>query len=155
MAVPLSPMRAAATRRPVLVGGAVHGRDGFERAKAAAVLRRGATGTAVRNLQLKLVARGYLSRADFSAGSGVFGPRTETAVKRLQIERGLSVTGVADGPTLAAASLERVAPRAANVDGDTDVFEAPPVTLSAAASKTVTDDDEPTASTAVGAQQLW
>jgi peptidoglycan hydrolase-like protein with peptidoglycan-binding domain len=150
MTVLLPPMRAAEPRRPAM--GAVQGRDGFERAKGAPALRRGATGLAVRSLQLKLVARGYLSRADFSAGTGVFGPRTETAVKRLQAERGLLVTGVVDGPTLAAASGEHPAARAAKIDADTDVFELPATPSGGAASRTVTDDDEPTASTAIGAQ---
>ncbi len=81
-----------ASRRPLLLSGARHA-DGFEKPRAASpTLRRGATGAAVKTLQLKLVQRGYLSRSDFANGAGVFGPRTETAVKRAQVEAGLWVT---------------------------------------------------------------
>jgi peptidoglycan hydrolase-like protein with peptidoglycan-binding domain len=121
--------------------------DGFERPKAPAVapvLRRGATGAAVKALQLKLVTKGYLSRSDFSAGVGVFGPRTETAVKRLQLEHGLAVTGVMDARSTAALLAQRPSAKPENSEVVTDVFEKPTALL-ASASKTVTDDDEPTA----------
>ncbi|MDX2015282.1 MAG: peptidoglycan-binding domain-containing protein [Myxococcaceae bacterium] len=120
--------------------------DAFERPKAVSVpvLRRGATGAAVKALQLKLVSKGYLSRSDFQAGIGVFGPRTETAVKRAQVEHGLPVNGVVDARTSAAINAERPSAKPEPSEVATDVFEKPAVLASA--SQTVTDDDEPTSS---------
>lgn len=117
--------------------------DGFEAPRPAQLvaLRRGATGGAVRAMQLKLVAKNYLSRADFSNGAGVFGPRTETAVKRLQVEHGLPVTGVLDARSAAALNTERVVKKAETIsEVVTDVFEKP-TSLNLAA-QTVTDDDD-------------
>lgn len=108
------------------------------RVPAAATLRRGATGGAVRALQLKLVARGFLSKNDFLSGAGVFGPRTETAVKRAQVEAGLPVTGLVDARTLSALSAERPASRERTAA--TDVFEKPAILASAM--RTLTDDDD-------------
>lgn len=120
--------------------------DAFERPKAtAAALHRGMTGAAIRAMQLKLVTKGYLSRADFSGGAGVFGPRTETAVKRLQIEHGLPVTGLVDARSAAALNAERPAPKNETSEVKTDVFEKPASLLSAM--QTVTDEDEATAAT--------
>ncbi len=53
------------------------------------VLRRGATGPAVRRLQELLYQHGYGLTVD-----GDFGPRTEQAVRSFQAERGLTVDGV-------------------------------------------------------------
>jgi len=118
--------------------------DGFEAARPAPVLtlRRGATGGAVRAMQLKLVAKNYLSRSDFSSGAGVFGPRTETAVKRLQVEHGLPVTGVLDARSAAALNAERIVKKKESTVAEvvTDVFEKP-TSLNMAA-QTVTDDDD-------------
>ncbi|MBE2250928.1 MAG: peptidoglycan-binding protein [Myxococcus sp.] len=119
--------------------------DAFERVKSVTVpaLRRGATGSAVKAMQLKLVARGLLSRSDFLNGTGVFGPRTETAVKRLQVEHGLPVTGVLDARTNAALNSERAPAKPEISEVKTDVFEKPATLFSAA--QTVTDaDDEAT-----------
>lgn len=77
--------------------------DGFERKSVAArLLQRGTTGAAVSQLQQRLVAAKFLSVTDFKSGPGVYGPRTEAAVKRLQARVGLPVTGSADSSTLAA-----------------------------------------------------
>ncbi|MBN1205476.1 MAG: peptidoglycan-binding protein [Myxococcaceae bacterium] len=59
-------------------------------------LRRGQSGTEVRQLQEGLVSTGYLSAQDMATGPGQFGPRTEAALKRLQSANGLSPTGVFD-----------------------------------------------------------
>jgi peptidoglycan hydrolase-like protein with peptidoglycan-binding domain len=118
------------------------GVDGFERAKSVTmpVLRRGSTGSAVQAMQVKLVAKGLMSRSDFLNGTGVFGPRTETAVKRLQVENGLPVTGVLDGRTNAALNAERPAKKKEVSEVKTDVFEKPASLFSAA--QTVTDADD-------------
>lgn len=78
--------------------------DGFERAKSVQVLvlQRGMTGSVVTGLQQKLVSSRFMSLSDFKSGPGVYGPRTEAAVKRLQQFVGLPVTGVA-GPSVFAA----------------------------------------------------
>jgi peptidoglycan hydrolase-like protein with peptidoglycan-binding domain len=79
--------------------------DGFERKSVVSqVLQRGMTGGAVTGLQQKLVAARFMSNADFRSGPGVYGPRTEAAVKRLQQSVGLPVTGIAGPSTLAALS---------------------------------------------------
>ncbi|WP_088554756.1 PGRP and LysM peptidoglycan-binding domain-containing protein [Calderihabitans maritimus] len=58
-------------------------------------LRRTSRGPAVRVLQL------LLTRAGFDPGpiDGIFGPRTEAAVKAFQRQKGLPVTGVVDTNT--------------------------------------------------------
>ncbi|MDP1824571.1 MAG: peptidoglycan-binding domain-containing protein [Archangium sp.] len=77
--------------------------DGFERKPVTAQqLQRGMMGAAVRQLQERLVAAKFLSPNDYKSGPGVYGPRTEAAVKRLQAHVGLPVTGVAAPSTLAA-----------------------------------------------------
>jgi peptidoglycan hydrolase-like protein with peptidoglycan-binding domain len=79
--------------------------DGFEQKKSVTsvlVLQRGMTGSVVTGLQQKLVAARFMSLADFKSGPGVYGPRTEAAVKRLQQYVGLPVTGVAGPSTFSA-----------------------------------------------------
>ncbi len=56
------------------------------------VLRLGSTGLSVRKLQLELVTRGLLVEAD-----GLFGRRTERAVREFQLKNGLVADGIA-GP---------------------------------------------------------
>jgi peptidoglycan hydrolase-like protein with peptidoglycan-binding domain len=68
-------------------------------------LQRGMTGGLVRELQRHLVAEGHLRAADAATGPGVFGPRTETAVKAFQQSEGLPVTGMV-GPQTWAALLD-------------------------------------------------
>ncbi len=91
-------------------------------------------------MQVKLVAKGLMSRSDFLNGTGVFGPRTETAVKRLQVENGLPVTGVLDGRSIAALSAERPPKKEEASEVKTDVFEKPASLFAAA--QTVTDADD-------------
>lgn len=130
--------RPAVASKPV-----VKAPDAFERAKSVQVvaLRRGSTGAGVKAMQLKLVTKGYLSRSDFLNGTGVFGPRTETAVKRLQVEHGLPVTGVLDARTSAALNAERPAAKNEPSEVKTDVFEKPQSVLNAM-QQTVTDGDD-------------
>ena len=56
-----------------------------------AVLRRGALGEAVRDLQLRLTRSGHEPAGD---ESGAFGPRTEEAVRAFQSSRGVRVDGI-------------------------------------------------------------
>jgi peptidoglycan hydrolase-like protein with peptidoglycan-binding domain len=76
----LSPNTAAAPRLPVPTSD----------------LRRGASGPEVRQLQEGLVSLGYLSAQDMASGPGVFGPRTEAALKRMQSASGLPASGQYD-----------------------------------------------------------
>ena len=78
--------------------------DGFEQRKplGAALIQRGMMGPAVTQLQQRLVTAKFMSQNDFKSGPGVYGPRTEAAVKRLQAHVGLPVTGIAGHSTLAA-----------------------------------------------------
>ncbi len=65
------------------------------------LLARGARGEAVRDLQAKLMALGYGTRAD-----GLFGPATERVVKAFQSAYGLAADGIAGPLTLAALAAE-------------------------------------------------
>ncbi|MFO0596287.1 MAG: peptidoglycan-binding domain-containing protein [Myxococcaceae bacterium] len=91
----VSSKATAAVSRPV---------DGFERKSVTQVyvLQRGMTGQLVTQLQEKLVKARFMPLADFKSGPGVYGPRTEAAVKRLQTFVGLPATGIAGPSTFAA-----------------------------------------------------
>ena len=54
------------------------------------LLKKGATGDAVRELQLALTNLGY----DLGAIDGHFGTKAETAVKRFQSDRGIAADGI-------------------------------------------------------------
>ena len=58
------------------------------------VLRLGDRGSSVRALQLLLIGKGY--SCGYRADDGVFGKRTENALRRFQDDRYLEVTGIAD-----------------------------------------------------------
>jgi peptidoglycan hydrolase-like protein with peptidoglycan-binding domain len=62
------------------------------------MLRRGAGGSEVRDLQSALLRRGI----NPGPLDGVFGPRTEAAVRRFQEVEALATDGVAGPKTLAA-----------------------------------------------------
>lgn|GEM_PF-5288720 len=62
-------------------------------------LTRGAMGPSVRKLQRTLVRLGHLTRDGFASGPGVFGPRTEQAVRAFQLQAGLSPSGQVDALT--------------------------------------------------------
>ncbi|MDR2358091.1 MAG: spore cortex-lytic enzyme [Oscillospiraceae bacterium] len=67
----------------------------------AAVYRRGSSGTVVTQIQTKLRAWGYLS----GNADGVFGAKTELAVKSFQRRNNLTADGVAGPATLAALGI--------------------------------------------------
>jgi len=56
-------------------------------------LERGDSGSAVKQLQSALVKLGYMSQAQMSTGVGVYGPKTEAAVKKFQAAWKLGVDG--------------------------------------------------------------
>ena len=66
-----------------------------------ALSKRGSTGTEVRNIQSRLSAWGYNpGRVD-----GIYGAKTEAAVKRFQQKHGLTPDGIAGPATLAKIGL--------------------------------------------------
>jgi peptidoglycan hydrolase-like protein with peptidoglycan-binding domain len=64
-------------------------------------MRRGSVGEDVKQLQDALVSLGHLSPRDRATGPGIFGPRTDAAVRRFQADRNLSVDGIAGPQTRA------------------------------------------------------
>lgn len=56
-------------------------------------LKQGARGSTVRALQDNLVRLGYLTRAQVNTGPGIFGPRTDAALRRFQSAQGLTSDG--------------------------------------------------------------
>lgn len=76
----------------------------------AASYKKGSTGSVVSQIQTKLTAWGY-----YSAGiDGVYGSKTETAVKHFQQKNGLTVDGIAGAKTLAAMGINDTSGSAAN-----------------------------------------
>ena len=92
------------------------------------LLQSGDSGTEVKNMQLRLVALGYLTSAD-----GIFGPKTYQAVKTFQQRNGLSSDGIAGKMTLnrlnSSAAVAAFGTSAATYDqpttGGTGTFKAP------------------------------
>ncbi|MGI5864857.1 MAG: LysM peptidoglycan-binding domain-containing protein [Myxococcales bacterium] len=67
-----------------------------------AELKRGSQGAAVKDLQNALVKLGYMTKAEMATGPGIFGPRTEAALKRFQSRNGVQATGYYGPQTRAA-----------------------------------------------------
>jgi N-acetylmuramoyl-L-alanine amidase len=81
----------------------------------AAVYRRGSSGAVVAQIQTKLRAWGYFS----GAADGVFGPKTEQAVKNFQRRNNLAADGIAGPATLAAMGISAAgAPSAQSGDAN-------------------------------------
>lgn len=70
-------------------------------------LKRGSSGTLVKELQKALTAKGIRTTAD-----GKFGPKTEASVKTFQTQSALPVTGVVDNATWVAVGLGHIGPPA-------------------------------------------
>ena len=73
----------------------------FFQSAEAAVYRQGSTGDAVRIIQTKLSNWGYFS----GAIDGIYGPKTEEAVKYFQRKNGLTADGVVGPATLRALGM--------------------------------------------------
>ncbi|WP_164014593.1 transglycosylase SLT domain-containing protein [Pyxidicoccus trucidator] len=56
-------------------------------------LEKGARGAEVEQLQKALVKGGYMTEAEMKTGPGIFGPRTEQALKEFQADNGVKNTG--------------------------------------------------------------
>jgi N-acetylmuramoyl-L-alanine amidase len=93
-------------------------------------LREGDKGPKVKQLQDALVKLKYMTAAQVATGPGIFGPKTEAAVKKFQADKKLPTTGFYGELTHAA--LKKAL--AGQVDGPTKpdpkpgVFKKPPVT---------------------------
>jgi g-D-glutamyl-meso-diaminopimelate peptidase len=72
------------------------------------MLRRGDSGEDVKSLQKRLLGKGI----NPGPVDGVFGPKTEEAVKRFQEREGLDTDGIAGPMTLAALESLPTAPEA-------------------------------------------
>lgn len=59
-----------------------------------AVIKRGSHGTVVSGLQDRLVALGYMTPREAATGPGIFGPKTEAALKAFQTTNHLEPSGV-------------------------------------------------------------
>lgn len=85
-------------------------------------VERGARGSIVRQMQEKLVRLGYMTRAQVNTGPGIFGPKTEAALRRFQAEHGLTRDGIYGPNTFRA--LQNAAPRT-NGNGNAPQTEQP------------------------------
>ena len=65
-------------------------------------LERGSTGSQVEMLQRALVRLGYMTQEQMNTGPGIFGPRTEAALRAFQRDHGLEVDGIYGPRTQAA-----------------------------------------------------
>ena len=65
-------------------------------------LRRGNRGAEVRQLQAALVELDYMTQAQVNTGPGIFGPRTEAALRRFQRDHNLAADGIYGPGTRAA-----------------------------------------------------
>jgi peptidoglycan hydrolase-like protein with peptidoglycan-binding domain len=82
--------------------------SGADARKGPAPMGRGAVGRQVRLLQRRLVALGYLAPEALLSGAGVFGPKTEAAVRAFQAKARLNVTGRVGRQTWAALMRQAV-----------------------------------------------
>lgn len=73
----------------------------FEPAEETAVLKMGSSGSQVRTLQTKLNRWGY----NCGTVDGIFGSKTQTAVKQFQKNNGLAVDGIVGAKTAAALGM--------------------------------------------------
>ncbi len=94
-------------------------RPSAPRGAPSAELLKGSRGPAVLQLQQGLLKLGLLSKKDYDTGPGLFGPRTQAALKAFQARQGLAADGIY-GPNTRAALGHALA------TGSLDVFEPKP-----------------------------
>lgn len=88
-------------------------------------LKKGSQGEDVRALQEMLTSMGYDVGAKNGKADGIFGPKTETAVKAFQSRNGLAATGIADPETLDAIAARAADPDVPELPEDDDEHETP------------------------------
>ncbi|MFP2910041.1 N-acetylmuramoyl-L-alanine amidase [Pyxidicoccus sp. 3LFB2] len=112
MSVRLPPASIATTSRPAPAAQANKAAAAATVTAPPAGLRKGAEGPKVKQLQDALVKLGYMTKAQVATGPGIFGLKTETAVKKFQADKKLPTTGYYGELTHAAMKKAL-----ANVDG--------------------------------------
>jgi len=97
-------------------------------------LREGDEGPKVKQLQDALVKLGYMTKAQQATGQGIFGNKTEAAVKKFQADKGLPTTGYYGELTHAAmkkalgTTTKPPVDGPGKPDGKPTTFTKPPVT---------------------------
>lgn len=112
MSVRLPPSSTTATRAATTPAPAELNRAAAAVTAPPAGLRKGAEGPKVKQLQDALVKLGYMTKAQVATGPGIFGMKTEAAVKKFQADKKLPTTGYYGELTHAAMKKAL-----ANVDG--------------------------------------
>ncbi len=103
-----------------------------------ATLRQGDRGEAVRTLQQSLIRLGYMTEAAYNTGPGIFGPRTDAALRAFQRDAGITVDGIY-GPQTRQALTQALA----RVQGNASTYTVRPGdTLSQIAQRHGTTVDE-------------
>lgn len=92
-----------------------------------ATMRKGSRGSQVKQLQDALVKLGFMSQADLNTGPGIFGQRTENALKGFQRANGIKIDGVYGSQSRAA--LARVLQPTTNPPPTTGNLNIPSTTL--------------------------
>ncbi len=67
-----------------------------------ALLKKGSRGAQVKELQNALVRLGFMTKAQMNTGAGIFGPRTDAAVRAFQSSKNLAADGIYGPKTRAA-----------------------------------------------------
>lgn len=75
-------------------------------------IKRGAQGAHVLHLQQQLVRLGYITQAKVNTGRGIFGPKTDAALRQFQREHNLTADGIFGAKTFRA--MQAATPRNSN-----------------------------------------
>ena len=96
-----------------------------ERGTFMRILKKGDQGADVRTMQELLTALGYDVGAKDGKADGIFGPKTESAVKLFQQKNGLDVSGIANMETLELLAARAADPDTPELPEDDDEHDAP------------------------------
>ncbi len=102
----------------------------------AAGLARGSMGEGVKALQNQLVKLGYMTAGEIATGPGIFGPKTEAALKAFQTANNIAPTGKF-GPTTQTAMQKGGIPASAGGDASASTSKIPTLRQGDAASSRV------------------
>lgn len=82
------------------------------------ISKYGSTGNEVKNIQTKLSELGYLTSSDVD---GIFGSKTQNAVRKYQTDKGLKVDGIVGDETLKSLGLKSDDSSGGGVNNNTDL----------------------------------